>query len=84
MDPRSGRPVQGVLSVAVLAGSGMEGDALDNAFYVEGVDASRTHLERLPGVDAVFFLPRGARWTTVRLENPRRRVDGAAGSGPRP
>ena len=73
MDPRTGRPVQGVLSVAVLAGSGTEGDALDNAFYVEGVEATRTHLGRLPGVEAVFFLPRvGRGWTSVRLKNGHR------------
>src|SRR5258708_26527715 len=33
MDPRTGRPVQGVLSVAVLASSGTAGDALDAAFF---------------------------------------------------
>ncbi len=35
-DPRTGWPVQGVLSVAVLTDTGTSGDALDNVFYVRG------------------------------------------------
>ena len=41
MDPRTGRPVQGLLSVAVLAPTGTAGDALDNAFFVMGPSAAR-------------------------------------------
>lgn len=68
MDPRSGRPVQGVLSVAVLATSATAGDALDNAFFVLGPESSRVYLGRLAGVEVVFFLPQATReWTTVRL-----------------
>jgi FAD:protein FMN transferase len=57
MDPRTGRPVQGVLSVAVLAGTGTAGDALDDAFFVLGPNNSRTYLNRLPQTEAFFFLP---------------------------
>jgi thiamine biosynthesis lipoprotein len=68
MDPRSGWPVQGVLSVAVLAPSATAGDALDNAFFVLGPEGSRAYLERLADVEVVFFLPQANReWTTVRL-----------------
>jgi thiamine biosynthesis lipoprotein len=69
MDPRTARPVQGVLSVAVLADSGTAGDALDDAFFVQGVEASRTYLNRLAGTEAWFFLPaaRGA-WRMVHLK----------------
>ena len=49
MDPRTGRPVQGVLSVAVLASSGTAGDALDTAFFVLGPERSRPYLNRLHG-----------------------------------
>jgi thiamine biosynthesis lipoprotein len=67
MDPRTGRPVQGLLSVAVLAASAMAGDALDNAFFVLGPDGSRPYLQRLPGTEAIFFLPTATRdWTLVR------------------
>ena len=72
MDPRTGRPVQGVLGVAVLAATGTAGDALDDAFFVQGVAGSRAYLRRLPGTEAVLFLPGAASaWTTVRLRGPR-------------
>jgi thiamine biosynthesis lipoprotein len=70
MDPRTARPVPNVLSVAVLTGSGTAGDALDNAFFVEGVERTREHLKRLPATEVVFFLPKATSgWRTVRLRN---------------
>jgi thiamine biosynthesis lipoprotein len=70
MDPRTARPVQGVLSVAVLAPTGTAGDALDDAFFVEGVERSRAHLARVPATEAIFFLPEHEGWKMVRLERP--------------
>jgi thiamine biosynthesis lipoprotein len=68
MDPREGRPVQGILSVAVLTSTGTEGDALDDVFFVQGVDRSRTYLRRLRDTEAIFFLPdEGRDWRMVRL-----------------
>jgi thiamine biosynthesis lipoprotein len=58
MDPRTGKPVPGIRSVAVLANSGTEGDALDNAFFVLGREASRNYLASLSGVEVLFFLER--------------------------
>ncbi len=74
MDPRTGRPVQGVLSVAVLADSGTAGDALDTAFFVLGPDGSRPYLDRLHDTEAMFFLPAEA---SAKAEAPkaRRRPD---------
>jgi FAD:protein FMN transferase len=72
MDPRSGQPVQGVLSVAVLAESATAGDALDNAFFVLGPEGSRAYLRRRAGVEAVFFLPQAkGEWTSVRIGGSR-------------
>jgi thiamine biosynthesis lipoprotein len=71
MDPRSGRPVQGMLTVAVLCATGTEGDALDDVFFVQGVDKSRAYVRRssTPGVEAYFFLPNGRHgWTQVQLQ----------------
>jgi len=66
MDPRSGWPVQGVLSVAVLAPTGTAGDALDDALFVMGVDRSHAYLET-QAAEALFFLPDAAgRWRIVR------------------
>ena len=67
MDPRTGRPVQGVLSVAVLAGTGTAGDALDDAFFVLGVEGSRRYLRTQTGVETIFFVPdRNNGWRIVR------------------
>jgi len=67
MDPRTGWPVQGVLSVAVLANSGTAGDALDDALFVMGPERSRSYLKTRPGTEAFFFLPDARRgWTIVR------------------
>jgi len=71
MDPRTGRPVPGVLSVVVLTDTGTAGDALDDAFFVQGVARSRAYLRRLPATEAFFFLPSPrSRWTLVRLHGP--------------
>ncbi len=67
MDPRTGNPAQGVLSVAVVAQSGTAGDALDNAFFVLGPDATRPYLKQLSGTEAWFFLP--AAQTQYRISN---------------
>ena len=66
MDSRTGRPVQGVLAVAVIARTGTEGDALDDAFFVLGPVRSRKYLKRLDDVEMFFFLPDGQKgWTVV-------------------
>ena len=66
MDPRTGRPVQGVLSVAVLADTGTAGDALDDAFFVLGPARSRKYLKQLSSTEVFFFLPDVSRqWTMV-------------------
>ena len=68
MDPRTGRPVQGVLSVAVLADSATTGDALDNVLFVQGVGRAAAFLKTWPSTEALFFLPRaGGRWKLVRF-----------------
>jgi thiamine biosynthesis lipoprotein len=68
IDPRTGRPVQGVLSVAVLTGSATDGDALDNVLFVLGPERGRPHLARVPAAEALLFLPKaGGRWRLVRL-----------------
>jgi thiamine biosynthesis lipoprotein ApbE len=67
MDPRSGQPVQGILSVVVLTATGTDGDALDDALFVLGPDKSRAYLQRHPDAQALFFLPdRHTGWTMVR------------------
>jgi thiamine biosynthesis lipoprotein len=67
MVPRTGTPVQGVLSVAVLAASGTAGDALDDAFFVLGPKRSGRLMTHNPATDVWFFLPAANRsWTAIR------------------
>jgi thiamine biosynthesis lipoprotein len=67
MDPRTGRPVQGVLSVAVLSESATDGDALDDVLFVEGVGRAAAILAPRASVEALFFLPEaGGGWRLVR------------------
>jgi thiamine biosynthesis lipoprotein len=76
MDPRTGSPVQGVLSVVVVTDTGTSGDALDNAFYVLGPGASQTYLNQFAGTEVFFFLADPKRpW---RLIHERAGHDGAA------
>ena len=71
MDPRTGRPVQGMLSVVVLAWTGTAGDALDDALFVLGAEGSRNLMKTLPGTEAFFFLPAGSAWTMVHESGGR-------------
>ncbi len=80
MDPRTGRPVQGVLSVAVLAKSGTAGDALDNAFFVLGPVAGQAYLNELPDTEVFFFLPGSDSAPAGPLKMLRRRP-GTTGEG---
>lgn len=69
MDPRTGWPVQGVLSVAVITDNGTAGDALDNAFYVAGMTRSKMWLRKLPATEVIFFLPAGSKgWRMARFK----------------
>ena len=45
MDPRTGMPVRGMLSVAVMTATGTAGDALDDAFFVP---VARSSMSRTP------------------------------------
>lgn len=69
MDPRTGRPVRGVLSVAVLSASATDGDALDDVLFVQGLSRARAFVARLPpeaAASVYYFLPQaGTGW---RLE----------------
>jgi thiamine biosynthesis lipoprotein len=66
LDPRTGRPVRDVLGVAVLSETGTAGDALDNVLFVLGPGAGRAHVRRVPGTEALLFLPKPhGRWRLV-------------------
>jgi thiamine biosynthesis lipoprotein len=63
LDPRTGQPAEGVLSVSVLAPTAAEADALSTAFYVSGPDWARDYCRRHPAIEVVMFCPaEGNRW----------------------
>jgi FAD:protein FMN transferase len=73
MDPRSGSPVQGILSVAVLTDTGTAGDALDDAFFVLGPERTRSYLKSSPDTQVLFFVPDSTRargWSMRHLGPP--------------
>jgi FAD:protein FMN transferase len=70
MDPRTGRPAENMLSVAVVSQNGTDGDALDNMFYVQGVEKGKALLPLYPGIEVFFFLPGNDKpWKMVRLKS---------------
>lgn len=72
MDPRTGMPVQGVLSVLVITQTGTAGDALDNVFYVLGVENSGKLLESLADTEVRFFVPdSGKRWKMITKQTKK-------------
>jgi thiamine biosynthesis lipoprotein len=55
LDPRTGWPVEGMLSVTVLAPSAAVADALSTAFFVMGVEKARLCCENWPEVGAILL-----------------------------
>lgn len=54
LDPRTGHPVEGVLSVTTVAPTAALADALATAFYVMGPKAAAHYAQRHPEVGALF------------------------------
>jgi len=66
MDPHTGWPVLGMLTVAVLTDTGTAGDALDDALFVMGVERSDAYVKSLVRTEAFFFMPSSSGgWTMV-------------------
>ncbi|NQT14238.1 MAG: FAD:protein FMN transferase [Planctomycetes bacterium] len=57
LDPRTGRPAEGVLSVTVLAPTAARADALSTAFFVMGVEKSLEFCASRPEIGAVLLQP---------------------------
>lgn len=54
LDPRNGRPVDGIYSATATAATGAEADALSTAFYVLGVEGTAEYCARHPEVGAIL------------------------------
>jgi thiamine biosynthesis lipoprotein len=57
LDPRTGRPVEGMLSVTVLAPTAAEADALSTAFFVIGVENTLKHCDNRDDVSLLLIPP---------------------------
>ncbi len=58
LDPRTGQPAEGVLSVTVLAPTAALADALSTALFVMGPQAAQEYLRPRPELAALFVCPR--------------------------
>lgn len=66
IDPRTGRPVEGMLSATIIADTAMAADALSTSAFVLGEKNGMRLIESLPGVEGMLILqdaqsPRGFR-----------------------
>jgi len=66
LDPRTGRPAEGLYSATVVAPTAAEADALSTAFYVMGPVAVANYCAAHPGIGALLVSP-GEREGEVRL-----------------
>ncbi len=57
LDPRTGWPVETMLSVSVIAPDAALADALSTAFFVLGVEKAIACCDNFPRVGAIFFPP---------------------------
>ena len=57
LDPRTGWPVEGMLSVTVVAQTAAEADALSTAFFVGGVEFAREYCHNYPQIGALLIPP---------------------------
>lgn len=57
LDPKTGWPVEDMLSVTVLAPTAAEADALSTAFFVRGLEIARRYCDNRPDVSALLIPP---------------------------
>jgi len=55
LDPRTGWPAEGLLSVTVVAPTAEEADALSTAFYVMGLENARTYCDNHSQIGAILI-----------------------------
>ncbi len=64
LDPRTGRPVENILAVTILAPTATLADALATALFVMGPDATEKFCKEHPEISALFVLPGERREST--------------------
>jgi len=69
MDPRTGRPAEGLISVTLVAKSAFTCDAWDTPLFVLGADAAKAKALAHPEFDAILVQPGGGGVDTVWVES---------------
>lgn len=67
MDPRTGMPTEGVLSVAVFAPATCQSDALTKPFFILGVNGIRKYLDKHAGLMGILYLPGHSKTAFTRV-----------------
>ncbi len=80
IDPRTGRPVENVLSVTVVAPTALAADALSTGLFVLGPADGAKAVEPLAGIAALFALPAGdgIEYRTIGIFGDRLALDANA------
>lgn len=55
MDPRIGRPIEGLISATVITQSGVEAEVMSKALMVMGIEKAREFLKTRPEVRAILY-----------------------------
>ena len=70
MDPRIGRPVEGMLQTSIIAPEATDSDALSTAVFVMGPERSARLLDNIAGTAAIFVTDRNGVERIVRIHWP--------------
>jgi thiamine biosynthesis lipoprotein len=71
MDPRTGRPVEGMLQTTVITPEATDSDALSTAVFVMGPQKSARVLDKIAGAAAVFVTDRTGGERIVEIHWPK-------------
>ncbi len=77
MDPRTGRPVEGMLQTSVIAPEATDSDALSTAVFVMGPERSARLLNNIAGTSAIFVGDRKGLGRIVQIRWPDHQAKGA-------
>ncbi len=69
IDPSTGYPARGLVSVTVIAGSCMEADALSTAAFVMGYEKGFEMIQKTDGVEGLFVMERGGSLSAEETES---------------
>ena len=82
IDPRTGWPAEGLVSVSVVASNAALADALSTGFLVGGMDEARRYCSQHPGVLALITPDDGSERTIVIGNHPTARFEAQEATRP--